>query len=60
MFKDFSGSYYTWSRLVFLFFPCYVSGRGSGGDSASGGSLVVDDVLIDGGDGWGWSAATAA
>ena len=33
-------------------FPFYVSGRGSGGDGASGGGLVLDDVLIDGGDGW--------
>ena len=31
-------------RLLFLFF---VPGRGSGGDGASGGGLVVD-VLIDG------------
>ena len=51
MFKDSSGSYYTWSRVVIVFFPFYVSGRGSGGDGASGGGLVVDDVLI-GGDGW--------
>ena len=33
-----------------LFFPFCVTGRGSGGDGASGGGLVVD-VLIDGGDG---------
>ena len=33
-----------------LFFPFCVAGRGSGGDGASGGGLVVD-VLIDGGDG---------
>ena len=33
-------------------FPLYVTGRGSGGDGASGGVLVVDEVLIDGGDGW--------
>ena len=50
VFKDFSGSYTGY--IVLVFFPFYVSGRGSGGDDASGGGLVVDDVLIDGGDGW--------
>ena len=35
-------------RLV----PFCVSGRGSGGDGASGGGLGVEDVLVDGGDGW--------
>ena len=44
-------SYYTWSRLVFVFFPFCVSGRGSGGDGALGGGLVVEDVLING-NGW--------
>ena len=38
------------SRLVLDFFPFYVTGRGSGGDGASDGGLVVD-VLIDGSDG---------
>ena len=51
VFKDFSGSY-TWSRLVLFLFSFYVSGRGLGGDGASGGGLVVDDALIDGSDGW--------
>ena len=37
-----------------LFLPLCVSGRGSGGDGASGGGLVVEDVLIDGGDGYIW------
>ena len=35
-----------------LFSILYVSGSGSGGDGDSGGGLVVDDVLVDGGDGW--------
>ena len=34
-----------------LFFPFCVTGRGSGGNGASGGGLVMD-VSIDGGDGW--------
>ena len=51
VFENFSGSY-TWSRLVLIFFFFYVSGRGSGGDCASGGGFVVDAALIADGDGW--------
>ena len=39
-------------------YPFFVSGRGSGGDGVSDGGLVVEDVLIGGGDG-GWSTARA-
>ena len=50
VFIDFSCSY-TWSCLVLVFFPFMFLAEDQV-ESASGGGLEVDAVLIAGGDGW--------
>ena len=48
--------------VVFATSPAPFRGRGSGGDDASGGGLVIECALVDGGVGvlvGSWSAAKA-